>query len=68
MLVPFLLFAIGGAGPFLRYLIFARNPDDARRLPQHEMDDIDQKMQGEWQIEYDAMQNGIQCGQMKQAQ
>jgi len=69
MLVPFIFFALGGAGPFLRYLIFARNPDDAKRLPQHEMDDIDQKMQGEWQIEYDAQQNnGIQCGQTNMAQ
>jgi len=52
IIIPLLLFIFGGIGPFLRYWICARNPEDAEPLPQHEMDDINQKMEGQWQIEF----------------
>jgi len=68
VIVPMLIFMLGGLGPFIRYWIFAKNPDDARRLPENEMSDIDQKMQGKWQMEYDIHQNGIQCFQSTQVQ
>jgi len=60
--LPVILVLVGMLGPWIRYLIFARNPENARALPQHEMDEINQRMHGKWQSEYNAQQNGCNMG------
>lgn len=69
MILPLILILFGALGPWGRYLIFGKNPDGARPLPQPEMDEINQQMHGKWQAEYNAQQGGLNnCMNRVQAQ
>merc|ERR1740129_1304493 len=50
---------------YLRYVLLARNPSDARLLPQQELDQIHQQMHGKWQSHFTP---SINCGNTQQSQ